>query len=70
MINQDNSTKHERKINVLQKMKRIFNMKRLVDRRKPIALDIARTPSTLAPFQFMTLPPCPSILISSSLLSG
>jgi len=51
-------------------MKRIFNMKRLVDRRKPIALDIARTPSTLAPFQFMTLPPCPSILISSSLLSG
>lgn len=35
-----------------------------------MALDMARTPNTLAPFQFMTFPPCPSILISSSCLSG
>ena len=31
---------------------------------------MARTPNTLAPFQFMTFPPPPSILISSSCLSG
>ena len=31
---------------------------------------MARTPNTLAPFQFMTLPPCSSILLSSSSLSG
>lgn len=31
---------------------------------------MARTPKTLAPFQLMTFPPCPSILKSSSSLSG
>jgi len=36
----------------------------------PMALDMARTPNTLAPFQFMTFPPSPSILKSSSCLSG
>lgn len=35
-----------------------------------MALDMARTPNTLAPFQFMTFPPPSSILKSSSSLSG
>jgi len=46
-----------------------FKNKRNRDKRKPIALDMARTPNTLAPFQFMTFPPSPSILMSSNVLN-